>query len=174
MLAALDAAAQRLSHAGARLAETTWPFVFDGLFEAQRVVQTYETARALAPEFAYRRDQLSVRLAELIEQGRALPTADYAAALQLARACAAAIESLFGAADVLLAPSAPGKAPRGLSSTGDPVFNRPWQLLGCPVVNLPFGVGETGPPLGLSVVARPGDDARLFAAAAWVEAALAA
>ncbi|MFN9209979.1 MAG: amidase [Betaproteobacteria bacterium] len=174
MLAALYAAAQRLSHAGARLAETTWPFVFDGLFEAQRVVQTYETARALAPEFAYRRDQLSVRLAEVIEQGRALPTADYAAALQLARACAAAIESLFGAADVLLAPSAPGKAPRGLSSTGDPVFNRPWQLLGCPVVNLPFGVGETGPPLGLSVVARPGDDARLFAAAAWVEAALAA
>jgi amidase len=172
MLAALETAAQRLSQRSVRLTEVTWPFVFDGLFEAQRVVQTYETARALAPEFAYRREQLSVRLAELIEQGRALATADYAAALQLARACTAAIESLFGAADVLVAPSAPGEAPKGLVSTGDPVFNRPWQLLGCPMLNLPFGRGETGLPLGLSVIARPGDDARLFIAAAWIEAAL--
>ena len=58
--------------------------------------------------------------------------------------------------------------------TGDPLFTRPWQLLGCLMINLPFGRGESGLPLGLSIVARPGDDARLFAAAAWIEARLAA
>jgi Asp-tRNA(Asn)/Glu-tRNA(Gln) amidotransferase A subunit family amidase len=177
MLAALEAALQRLAARGARLAEATWPRIFDGLFEAQRVVQLAETARALAPEYGYRREKLSQRLIEVIEQGRAIGMQEYAAALQLARACTAAIESLFGAADVLLAPSAPGEAPRGLGSTGDPVFNRPWQLLGCPVVNLPvpaeIGHGESGLPLGLSLVARPGDDARLLAAAAWIEARLA-
>ena len=141
---------------------------FDGLFDAQQTVQYFETARALSPEFAYRRSQLSQRLVDAIERGRALATHDYVVALQLARACAAAIDSLFGAADVLLAPSAPGEAPVGLTSIGDPVFNRPWQLLGCPMLNLPFGRGESGLPLGLSVVARPGDDARLFAAAAWI------
>jgi amidase len=146
--------------------------VFDGLFDAQKAVQLFETARALAAEFAYRRDLLSVRLIELIESGRATSTQDYVAALQLGRACAAAIESLFGSVDVVLAPSAPGEAPKGLSSTGDPVFNRPWQLLGCPVINLPCGHGEAGLPLGMSVIGRPGDDARTFAAAAWIEQAL--
>jgi len=174
MLAALDAAARLLSREGARHADLTWPRIFDGLFEAQLAVQAFETARALGPEFAYRRAQLSQRLVDFIERGRGVGTHDYVAALQLARACAAAIDSLFGAADVLLAPSAPGEAPIGLTSTGDPLFTRPWQLLGCPMINLPFGRGESGLPLGLSVVARPGDDARLFAAAAWIEARLAA
>jgi amidase len=176
MLAALQAALRQLAQRGARMADVTWPRIFDGLFEAQRTVQLAETARALAPEYAYRRAQLSVRLIEQIEQGIAIGMDSYVAALQLGRACCAAIDSLFGAADVLLAPSAPGPAPRGLASTGDPVFNRPWQLLGCPVLNLPvppaIGPTEGGLPLGLSVVARPGDDARLFAAAAWIESNL--
>lgn len=172
MLAALEDAERRAGQRGARRVEPTWPRVFDGLFDAQRAVQLFETARGLAPEFTYRRNMLSARLVELIEQGRAVPTHEYVAALQLGRACAAAIDSLFAAADVLLAPSAPGEAPTSLSSTGDPIFNRPWQLLGCPVINLPFGRGEAGLPLGISVVARPGDDAKLFAAAEWLEHAL--
>jgi Asp-tRNA(Asn)/Glu-tRNA(Gln) amidotransferase A subunit family amidase len=174
MLAALENAARHLSQHGARHADLTWPRVFDGLFDAHLTIQLFETARALAPEFAYRRSQLSQRLVETIERGRAIGVHDYVAALQLSRACAAAIDSLFGGADVLLAPSAPGEAPIGLTSTGDPVFNRPWQLLGCPVINLPFGRGESGLPLGLSLVARPGEDVRLFGAAAWIERRLAA
>ena len=172
MLSALEAAMKKLAHGGARYAELTWPRVFDGLFEAQKTVQVFETARALAAEFVYRRDQLSVRLIDLIESGRATSTQDYVAALQLGRACAAAIDSLFGAADVVLAPSAPGEAPKGIGSTGDPVFNRPWHLLGCPMINVPCGRGDAGLPLGLSVIGRPGDDARTFAAAAWIERAL--
>ncbi len=173
MLAALERAGHVLAARGARRVAATWPRVFDGLFDAQRTVQLFETARALAPEFAYRREQLSQRLIDLIEQGRATSTESYGAALQLGRACAAAIDSLFGAADVVLAPSAPGEAPAGIAATGDPIFNRPWQLIGAPVINLPvphsIGKGELGLPLGISVIARPGDDARLFAAAAWIE-----
>jgi amidase len=172
MLNALEVAVKRLAHAGARYADLTWPRVFDGLFDAQKTVQVFETSRALAAEFVYRRDLLSVRLIELIESGRATATQDYVAALQLGRACAAAIDSLFGAADVVLAPSAPGEAPKGIASTGDPIFNRPWHLLGCPMINLPFGRGDAGLPLGISVIGRPGDDARTFAAAAWIEHAL--
>jgi amidase len=168
----LDAAVATLGRAGARQAEVTWPRVFDGLFEAQQTVQVYETARALAPEFTYRRDLLSQRLVELIEQGRGIAARDYAAALQLGRACAAAIDSLFGAAGVLLCPPAPGEAPRGLGSTGDPLFCRPWQLLGCPCLTLPIGRGESGLPLGVQIVARPGDDVGLLAAGAWIEQAL--
>jgi amidase len=56
------------------------------------------------------------------------------------------------------------------------VFNRPWHLLGCPMLNLPvpsvLGRGESGLPLGVTLVARPGEDARLWAAAGWIEAKL--
>ena len=39
--------------------------------------------------------------------------------------------------DVMLTPSAPGAAPDGLGSTGEPTFNRLWTLLGTPCVNVP-------------------------------------
>ena len=49
----------------------------------------------------------------------------------------------------------------------------PWHLLGAPQVNVPvpraLARGESGLPLGLQVVARPGDDVRALAAARWVE-----
>lgn len=167
-----EAVCAKLAHAGARTADTTWPRVFDGLFDAHATVQLYETARALAPEFTYRRDLLSQGLVEQIERGRATSGRDYAAALQLGRACAAAIESLFGAAQVVLCPPTSGEAPAGLASTGDPLFCRPWQLLGCPCLTLPIGHGEGGLPLGVQVVARPGDDVGLFTAGAWIEQAL--
>ena len=111
MLETLERAHRKACAAGAAPAQTTWPRVFDGLFDAQRAVQLYETARSLAPEFAYRRLQLSPLLVQVIEEGRAVPAPLYVAALQLGRSCAAAIDSLFGAADVLLVPSAPGEAP---------------------------------------------------------------
>lgn len=173
MLDALERAATRLLARGARRAEIVWPRVFDGLFDAQKTVQLFETARALGAEYTYRREQLSVKLAALIDEGRAIGSHDYVLAMQLGRACVAAIDSLFAEAEVLLTPSAPGGAPAGLASTGDPIFNRPWQLLGCPMVNLPvppsLGRAEGALPLGLTVVARPGEDAKLFTAAAWIE-----
>jgi amidase len=174
MLEALERAGLKLLQKGARRAEIVWPRVFDGLFEAQKTVQLFETARALAPEYIYRREQLSAKLVGLIDEGRAIGSHEYVLAMQLGRACVAAIDSLFAEADVLLTPSAPGGAPAGLASTGDPVFNRPWQLLGCPMISLPvpasIGAAEGGLPLGITVVARPGDDARMFTAAAWIEA----
>jgi amidase len=148
--------------------------VFDGLFDAQKTVQLFETARALGPEYGYRRQQLSAKLVALIDVGRAIGAHEYVLAMQLGRACVAAIDSLFAEAEVLLTPSAPGGAPSGLASTGDPVFNRPWQLLGCPMISLPvppaLGQAEGGLPLGISVVARPGEDAKMLTAAAWIEA----
>ena len=172
MAAMLEASAQRLSTAGAAVRDVVLPASFDGLFEAQRIVQQFETARALAPELQYRRTRLSPMLATYLEQGRGIDAAAYGAALACGRAASDAIETLFANVDVLIAPAASGAAPRGFASTGDPLFSRPWQLLGCPCVTLPGGLDAAGMPLGLQVVARPNDDELLFAAAAWIGAAL--
>jgi len=169
MRVAVQQAAQRACDAGARSHAIAWPDEFDLLFDAQRTIQLAATARALAPEYAYRRSQLSEQLIEAIREGHGFSAQRYVEALQTQRACGARIDALFGAAEVIIAPSAVGEAPATLASTGDPLFNRPWQLLGCPVIGLPFGRGPHGLPLGVSVIARPGQDARLFSAAAWLE-----
>jgi Asp-tRNA(Asn)/Glu-tRNA(Gln) amidotransferase A subunit family amidase len=166
---AVAQAARSAREGGARVEEVGWPAPFDALFEAHRTIQLAETARSLAPEYAYRRSQLSAQLIEAIEEAQGFSEQRYIEGLRTGRAGAADIDSLFGPADVIIAPSAPGEAPATLASTGDPLFNRPWQLLGCPVISLPFGRGSAGLPLGVSVIARPGQDALLFAVAAWLE-----
>jgi Asp-tRNA(Asn)/Glu-tRNA(Gln) amidotransferase A subunit family amidase len=169
MRQAVEQAARWARAGGATAEEVALPGPFDALFDAHRTIQLAETARGLAPEYAYRRSELSPQLIDAITEALRFSEQRYPEALRTARAAVADIDSLFGAADVLIAPSAPGEAPATLASTGDPLFNRPWQLLGCPVIGLPFGRGPQGLPLGVSVIARPGQDALLFAAAAWLE-----
>ena len=173
MIAMVVDCAKRLSSDGADVRDARWPASFDALFDAQQTVQAFETARALAPEWQYRRKQLSAALAAFLDQGRRLDGNAYCDAVSVAHRARAALDSLlFDGIDVVITPAAPGAAPRGLSSTGDPLFSRPWQLLGCPCVSLPVGRDKQGLPLGLQVVGRPGDDARLLAAAAWIEGRL--
>ena len=174
MRVAVARAAQTLGAAGAKVGDAVWPAALDRLFDAQRTIQLFETARALGPEWQYRRSDLSRSLQGLIADGRAIDGGRYADAIDVGRSSFAAIESLFAGRDVLIAPAAPGEAPLGTETTGDPVFNRPWQLLRCPSVTLPCGDGLQMLPLGLQVVGRPGDDQRLLAAAAWIEQALGA
>jgi len=98
------------------------------------------TARA-GPEYAVSQVQLSAQLIEAIEQGQRFKQEHYADALLTARFCAASVDSLFGDAEVIIAPSAVGEAPATLASTATRV-QPPWQLLGCPVIGLPFGTGS--------------------------------
>ena len=81
------------------------------------------------------------------------------------------IRTLFGglatAFDAAVALAAPGAAPRGLGSTGDPVFAAPGSLLGVPTLSLPL-LEAVGLPLGLQVIGFEGADAALFATAAWL------
>ena len=64
--------------------------------------------------------------------------------------------------DALLTPSAPGEAPRGLESTGDPAFCRVWTLLHVPCVNVPAAMGPRGLPVGVQLVGRPYEEELLL------------
>ena len=83
----------------------------------------------------------------MLALGRRISGEDYGRAVAVAAAARAALDELFGGSDVVVAPAAPGAAPRGLRFTGDPVFNRPWQLLGCPCIALPVQRDGAGLPL---------------------------
>ena len=173
MSEALASVVRTCADGGAAVKQMRWPGRFTPLADAQRTVQVFETARAFAAEFDDQRDRLSPLLAALIEEGRAIEANAYLAALQTGRECAASIDELFGDADVVLAPSASGEAPHGLGSTGDPQFNRAWQLLGGPQINVPVPRGlrrsRSDLALGVQVIGRAGDDARTLGAAHWIE-----
>lgn len=105
------------------------------------------------------------RTAALIERGRGVSPEQ----LQAARAGRQALRDELMALmdrhglDLWISPAAPGPAPKGLDSTGNPVMNLPWTHAGLPTVNLPAGVNYAGLPMGLQVTARWGADEALLA-----------
>ena len=72
-----------------------------------------------------------------------------------------------------MTPAARGQAPLGLDATGDPVFCRAWTLAGTPAISVPGLTGGEGMPVGVQLVAAPGRDAQLLAAARWAHDRLA-
>jgi len=167
-VAAVESAAARLAAAGAALTEVTAPSQFAQLGAAHKTIMHVEALRALAPEFGGKRQQLSAQLQEILQRAAAVPPASYRDAMALAQACRGRVDELFAGNDLLLALSAPGEAPAGLVSTGDPVFNALWTLLHLPCVTIPCARGPHGLPVGVQLIGRPRQDLRLFSAANWV------
>jgi Asp-tRNA(Asn)/Glu-tRNA(Gln) amidotransferase A subunit family amidase len=165
--ALLDSTAMLLSERGAQVADATLGPAFDGLSEAQKTVMAFETARSRAHEYRTQPDQMSAPMRKLMEAGRVIPYDAYRQARRLAADGRQALAEVFSRFDVLLAPSAPGEAPEGLSATGDPLFNRMWTLLHVPCITLPIGEGPKGLPLGVQLIGAYGEDSKLIAGAAW-------
>ena len=165
---ALEKAAQQLAEAGADVRDIELPAEYTGLAAAQEAIQGFEGVRCCAYELRHHREQLSPRLQELMEAGRQVSYAAYADAMALAERCRRYLDEVFNTYDALLAPSAPGEAPAGLSATGNPLFNRMWTLMHTPAVNLPRYAGVNGLPVGVQVIGAIGTDDRLLALAAWI------
>jgi Asp-tRNA(Asn)/Glu-tRNA(Gln) amidotransferase A subunit family amidase len=172
-LAAIEQACAALERAGASVAEIAVPPEHRGLTATQNAIMGFELAHSLAHERIRHSAELSPRLGQMLVEGMTVGAAAYDAARAETAAARAGLDGFFGSCDVLFAPAAPGEAPSGLGYTGDPVFNRMWTLLGVPCLTLPAAWGESGLPTGIQLIGRVGDDARLVAAALFVERALA-
>jgi amidase len=166
--AALEHAAKAAAGAGAKVVDLDLPREFAGLLQAQIDLMNYEAYRALASDRVHHLDGLSGTLKKLLDAAGRVDAARYDAARALAAGCRAMLGDVFADADVILAPSAQGEAPRGLAATGDPIFCRVWTLLGVPALNIPCSRGPNGLPVGVQVIGRIGDDARALAAAEWL------
>ncbi len=171
---AVESAAARLGEAGAIVTEVTLPSAFAGLAEAQQTIMCIEAVQALSWERENHLDRLSTPMRDFLDRGAGVSVADHDSATALARACRASLAEAFAGNDVLLTASAQGEAPLGLEWTGDPVFNRSWTLLHIPCVTIPFSLGPNGMPVGVQLVARPGEHERLLSAAKWIATRLCA
>jgi amidase len=136
-----------------------------------RTIMLFEAARNLGDLQSRERARLSPAVNAGLDEGRAIGAAAYADARgQRERAILFFTQWLEGF-DAVLAPSAPGPAPRGLATTGDPSCCTLWSLLGFPAINLPVGLVQRM-PVGLQLAAPAGRDDSLLAVAAWCGARL--
>ena len=168
----LEAAAQRLARAGAHVRDYDMPPGSEELFDRHKVIMGFETARALAWEYRTHPNNVSASLKPRLDEGWKVTRAAYDEMRATAERCRRALAQDMRDLDVLLTPSAPGEAPASLASTGDPVFNRAWTLLGNPCVTLPHGRGPQGLPLGVQLVGAFDGDAALLGWAKWAQRAL--
>lgn len=133
-----------------------------------RTVMEADLAGSFELEYERGRDQLSASLRGQIERGRAVTAVAYRQALARIPVLLESLETLFDHYDAILTPATLGTAPLGLEGTGDPLMCTLWTFLGMPALSLPLLQGENGLPLGVQLVGRRGDDARLLRTARWL------
>ncbi|NPA90730.1 MAG: amidase [Chloroflexi bacterium] len=94
------------------------------------------------------------RSAELVREGQQVPAEVVAQARSRQRTERARVEEVMDreGVDVWITPAAPGPAPEGIESTGNPIMNLPWTFMGLPAGTVPAGYASNGLPLGLQCV----------------------
>jgi Asp-tRNA(Asn)/Glu-tRNA(Gln) amidotransferase A subunit family amidase len=165
----IESAVKRLAAGGALILPVELPAEFARLQPAHNVIQGFEAARNFEFELEEHRSSLSAMLVAMLDEGVAVSPTLYHESIQLVSECRASLAELFGDCHVLVTASATGEAPGGLGSTGNPVMNRIWTALHAPCITVPAANGPNGLPVGLQIIGRPGDDARMLACADWID-----
>lgn len=168
MRTAVRKAARALERAGHIVAPFGHEAMLEPLHDAHDAIMSVDAARSLRLEKRHHEDRLSQRLRERILRGEAVTADAERQARRTAELGRREFDLIAGSWDAILTAAAPGEAPETLASTGDAVFNKLWTLLGVPCVGIPAGRGPKGLPLGIQLVGRRFDDARLLAVAASV------
>jgi Asp-tRNA(Asn)/Glu-tRNA(Gln) amidotransferase A subunit family amidase len=170
---AVNDAAAALAKAGAQVKEIELPPPVRDMTAGQKTLSAFDGPRAHADEARRFPHLLSDMLKDdKLAAGAKIDYATWVAARKLGDTGRAAVDALFQDIDLILTAPAKGEAPKGLERTGDATFNLLWTYLWMPCVTLPFAKGPAGLPIGIQLVGRQHEDARLLDMAAWVKGAL--
>ncbi|MEM9223812.1 MAG: amidase [Pseudomonadota bacterium] len=145
------------------------PEVFGNAFPAHMQVMKAQFARNLRNYRERGAEKLSPQMTSALAEGAKVLATEYLSGLDWQTALRTGLEPIFDRYDVIVTPSAGGEAPPGLESTGDSKYNALWTFVGAPCANIPAGKGTNGLPIGVQLVGRAGEDARLIRNAAWLE-----
>ena len=165
---------ERLARAGITVRRVSAMADFEEITERHDWLMSAEAA-AIHKEWFARYDHLyHAKTAALLTKGATMPAAAVEAARDGRRRLRDQLMTLMDEheIDVWIAPAAPGSAPAGLDSTGDPIMNLPWTQAGLPAVNLPAGTNGSGLPLGLQLIGRWYEDETLLQWAERIESVI--
>ena len=141
---------------------------FERAIEMHGIVMAVDMAHNFHRDYEQGRDKLSPVLRALIEKGRTYPAVEYTRALAGSANLNGVLDAVFDEYDAILTPAAPGPAPRGDAQPATPHSAAPGRYLGTPAVTLPLLQDEDGMPIGVQLVGRRGNDARLLRTARWL------
>jgi len=136
-------------------------------YAAARIVQRVEMAVEFGPLLDRSPELLSDNLRQQLDDGRRVTGVEYIAALNAREKFYASVEEILRNYGTILTPAALGPAPKGLGSTGNPVFCGFWTYLGVPAVTLPL-LETDGLPMGVQLIGARRDDGRLLRTARWL------
>jgi aspartyl-tRNA(Asn)/glutamyl-tRNA(Gln) amidotransferase subunit A len=168
----VEAVAERLARAGARVEEVHLPASFAGEPEAHFTIMYAEVATSHRETYAQHKARYSPQMQDLIEKGFKVSGIEYVETRRHQQRFRHDLDALCRTVDALLTPSAPAPAPRGFSTTGDPSFNGPASFSGLPSLGLPSGLSANGLPFGIQLMSAAFAEERLLAVAKWCERVL--
>ena len=148
--------------------EVTLPEPFEHATDWHRTIMHADLAKTLAAYYERGKDQLSEVLREKIEEGQKTLAVDYNRAVDWRGVLNSGLDEVFERYDAIITPATTGEAPAGLDSTGSPAFCALWTYCGTPAVTLPLMEGPNRLPVGVQLIGRRGDDARLLRTARWL------
>ena len=151
-----------------RVDEMELPDGFKGIPKWHKIIMESDMARSFSEEYKKSKDKLSDTIIETIERGQKYTAVEYNDALSKIDAANSYFNQFFYDYDAILTPSAVGEAPKGLKSTGNPIFCTIWTFCGMPCISLPLLQGKNGLPIGVQLVSSLFDDERLFRNASWL------
>jgi Asp-tRNA(Asn)/Glu-tRNA(Gln) amidotransferase A subunit family amidase len=160
--------AELVAALGDRVVEVEMPASARQSLDWHREIMEAEMAANLDLEWEKGRERISPALRAQLERGRTATALDYQRARARIPLLNEGFEEIFERCAAIVTPAAPGTAPAGLGATGDPAFCSLWTLCGMPALSLPLMRGESGLPMGVQLVGRRDDDARLLRTARWL------
>lgn len=179
--ASLDQALTTLTSLGAEIVEIELPPPAQAVPALLALIMP-EAAAYHLPWLRERPEAYSSAVRERLELGAITPAVSYIQAQQARRSITAAFLQGMQPVDLLVTPTAPSAATplEGDLTTGEDAdpdvlaaimnFTGPFDLTGFPAISVPCGFTAAGLPLGLQLVAKPWQEALLFAAARAYEA----
>jgi Asp-tRNA(Asn)/Glu-tRNA(Gln) amidotransferase A subunit family amidase len=176
--AAMEAASERLANEGievvTRHSDTEIAIVEEALtaaFNATRRINAWESRWPLNTYRERDAGKLSRTMLDRLAEAERMTLDEYRAELSRRTEVRVTYAQLAARFDACITLSAPGPAPIGLGSTGDPSFAVPASYLGVPAISLPV-LRADALPLGLQVTGFEHADEALFGVATSLQQSL--
>jgi aspartyl-tRNA(Asn)/glutamyl-tRNA(Gln) amidotransferase subunit A len=173
MIEAFERALGVLTAAGAEVSdEPDELFDLETILRDHRIIMAAEAATVHEGQFAEQRGEYAPRIAQLVEEGLAIPATRYRRCQDDRNSKRADVEVMsppYEPGEALVMPATIGPAP-DRSTTGDPALNSPWSYLGWPAASFPIGLSPDGLPLALQLVGEyPFDVNPFLETVSWCE-----
>ena len=144
---------------------------FEAIYQRHNLIVAAEAAQVHGTWFAQYASHYHYKTVELIERGQGVAQDTLEEALHGRTQLREQLTALMAEYDfdLWLSPPAPGVAPKGLDSTGDPVMNLPWTHAGLPTLTIPAGFDQNGLPLGVQLTGGWYGDEKMLAWGGMIE-----